>query len=385
MIREVSRRESWEESWRLAPVISNEGESDPLSQAIRERVSNPKRPRTAPGLSTAEVMRSSRELIFFVDPDGFTGFQHIGFGLDVGTFELTVGPTWEITDFDDDNDVKRHLALALAYDVPVVPDTDADAPRLSALERDLFATGVEAIEGGDVHRLVYTPLQGIDIEGPEVLDALRTATPISQGEMRLAISAARRELEARGEAGRLLGSLRLAIAELESLLSIAARNEHDLQRCLTRHPVLFGPEYVDVVPKLRLGGDYELDYALRRASGLVDLVEIEASTHRLFTRKGHPTSALVHAEQQVLDWLDWLELYGGLARRDLPELQRPSGYVVLGRDEGMDDAGLRRLRQRNAIWSGAVQVLTFDGLLNRARSLLNRLEGLTRPDLQATS
>ena len=77
-----------------------------------------------------------------------------------------------------------------------------------------------------------------------------------------------------------------------------------------------------------------------------------------------------------MNWLAWLERYGGLARRDLPELQRPSGYVVIGRDDGLGDEGVARLRQRNSLFGGAVEVLTYDGLLQRVEALLRRLEGL---------
>lgn len=209
-----------------------------------------------------------------------------------------------------------------------------------------------------------------------MLDKLRDDAPLSQGEMRLALDVARRELAARTQAAAVLDSIRLAMRELRELLEAEERNENALQRCLTRHPVLFGPDYIEVLPKHRLGGDYELDYALRRSSGQVDLVEIEASNHQLFTKKGHVAAPLAQAEQQVMDWLAWLEAYGGLARRDLPELQRPSGYVVIGRDAGLDAPRKARLLQRNALFGGAVTVMTYDGLLTRAAALLNRLEGL---------
>jgi len=85
---------------------------------------------------------------------------------------------------------------------------------------------------------------------------------------------------------------------------------------------------------------------------------------------------LMQAEQQVMDWLSWVERYGGLARRDLPELQRPSGYVVIGRDEDLSEADGARLMQRNVVFGGAIVVMTYDGLLRRASALLKRLEGL---------
>ena len=57
--------------------------------------------------------------------------------------------------------------------------------------------------------------------------------------------------------------------------------------------MLFGPDYVRIIPNHRLGAEYEMYYALERHSGLFDLVEIEASTLALFTRGGDPSSHLV--------------------------------------------------------------------------------------------
>ena len=91
-----------------------------------------------------------------------------------------------------------------------------------------------------------------------------------------------------------------------------------------------------VIPKYRLGGDYEMDFALEQPSGLVDLVEIEPSTFPLYTRSGNPRSELVHAEQQVLDWLEWLEANSRLARDDLPGMMRPVGQVIIGRASRSD-------------------------------------------------
>ncbi|MCB8980031.1 MAG: hypothetical protein H6657_21685 [Ardenticatenaceae bacterium] len=63
-----------------------------------------------------------------------------------------------------------------------------------------------------------------------------------------------------------------------------------MQRCLTDNPILFGLDYQLVIPKQALGSEYEMDYALVRWNGQIDLVEIEASTHKLFTKKIKPDS-----------------------------------------------------------------------------------------------
>ena len=71
-----------------------------------------------------------------------------------------------------------------------------------------------------------------------------------------------------------------------------------------------------------------MDYALERHSGLLDLVEIESSSLELFTKDGNPRKELVHAEQQVFDWLEWMEANGSYV-----EFPTKSGYWV--KDDGL--------------------------------------------------
>ena len=118
-----------------------------------------------------------------------------------------------------------------------------------------------------------------------------------------------------------------------------------------------------------------MDYALARVSGVIDLVEIEASTHPLFTKAGDPRKELVHAEQQVIDWLDWIVRHREYARARLPGLMQPLGYVIIGRTAGMSKEERDRLHRRNSMFRGALHILTYDDLLDRAKTLLKILKG----------
>jgi len=117
-----------------------------------------------------------------------------------------------------------------------------------------------------------------------------------------------------------------------------------------------------------------MDYALEKTTGIWDLAEIEASTLPLFTQKGNPRKELVHAEQQVMDWLRWLERNTSYARENLPGIQRPIGYVIIGRTPASDDHRAR-LKWRNAFFKGDLRILTYDDILFRAKNLLYLLEG----------
>jgi hypothetical protein len=373
----MSRRDWWTENeWRLGPITRHELDEDPLQAAWQDRIRNPKRPRQAPSsFNLGELMRLSKEMIYCHDDNNAPAFQYITFGLDFGSAEMTVGKSF-ITVDSDEEDILNTIGLAHMYHVPVVPDSVELEPELRAYERQVFSRGFPVKDGDETKWLIHARYSRVDLDQPEVVQMLSGAEPIMPSEVRVVMETVRRELERHTEAARMLAALRFALSELEEALAAGSGNEGALQRALTRNPVLFGADYSRVQPKFRLGGDYEMDFALVRSSGLVDLVEIEASTHRLFNKRGDAASPLVHAEQQVLDWQSWLDAHGPLARRDLPELQRPLGYVVIGRDESLSSADQKRLSQRNAVFGDALQILTYDGLAARARILLSHLEGL---------
>jgi hypothetical protein len=373
----VSRRKRWKDHpWRIAPFALSKGDDDPVLTTWKERAKDSKDSRKSEGFNTAELTRMSKEIIYFLEDDGSTAFAYIVFAIDLRSAEMAVEEL--ITAFDlDHNEILLTLVLAHSYGVPVVPDTDDLAPQLEAWERELFTEGFTLeSEEKPSKRFALSQYVGVDIDSLDVLDAIEHTKPITSSEARVVLSTVRRELSVLHEAKRTVDSLRSAIGELGELLITEETDEHQLQRCLTRNPILFGPEYVQIHPKLRLGGDFEMDFALQRSSGLIDLVEIEAAKHELFTKRGDPRAALVHAEQQVLDWLDWIDRYGELARRDLPQMQRPIGFVVIGRDKTLDESGRQRLQQRNAVLAPSVEVMTYDGLLARAEALMRRFEGL---------
>ena len=316
------------------------------------------------------LIASSREIIFELR-DGEPVFHYVLIGIDSRTLELVTTAAIEGTGLDD-NDVKKTLALAVAEHIPVYPNTPEDAPRLLSYQKDLMTKGFSVGKEENGRRRYILTRYEESLQTPEeALEGLAREEPLSPVEAEIVRKALAERLEEHELAGRALARLRSGVDELESLLSADVREE-DLQECLTRNPALFGAEYREIWSKYRLGAEFEMDYALVRVSGTVDLVEIEKSSHPLFTRKGDPRAELTHAEQQVLDWLDWVDRHIEYARRELP-LLRPTGYVVIGRDQNLPNDGRERLRRRNLAFQGALQILTYDDLLSRARRLVTLL------------
>lgn len=353
---------------------ADEDARDPLHDLLVERQHQAgRRGDEAPELTTWSLAQSSKEAIYRRGDDGEPIVTFIQFSLNLESGFIELARSWETVDLDDD-ELKNLLAAAHTLDVPVYANTPADEPSLIAAYERLIEDGVETEdEDGDSVRLVMTS----DHPGRRVtLDALSAAHPLPPAQVALIRTKLEEERSQYLSADKLLKTLTAGIERLDEELSRTDRNESNLQRILTDYPLLFGPEYVRALPKHRLGSEYEMDYALERLDGVVDLLEIEASTHQVFTQAKNPTQHVVHAEQQVLDWLEWIDTNGEYARtgpKGLAGLVRPVGYVLIGRSTDWSDDDFARLRRRNQALSGSIRVVTYDQLLEHARHLLTRL------------
>jgi hypothetical protein len=313
------------------------------------------------------IWRGTKEIIYkHGDSPVFTHIMHY---LDADTLDIVLVPGVATVDLDEEG-AKEQLALAVASEIPVYPNTPHDLPSLEQLYASILEHGVMLSSGGERRRYKFTehaaPV-GPASSPEEHLVTSRLLNPVELLTIRRRIAGRLSELQA---AQTMLGRIDEAVNALEACLTTKKRNEHQLQECLTRHPVLFGPEYCRVIPHHKLGAEYVMDYALLRHSGLVDLVEIEASTLKLFTAKGEePGKELIHAEQQVYDWLEWIEAHGDYARKTLPSVQRPRAIIVIGRSSSLTGTMLTKLRQRNRILGHVLEICTYDDLLTRTRHL----------------
>lgn len=300
------------------------------------------------------------------------------FDLETGLIKLenTIESSFEDENEEDiENNVIKTLALAASFDVPVYANTPELAPVLARFHRKLLLEGfIMFDEKGERDRYKLTKSLADVISAPlsAVKIDLTEGYPIA--DFALLQEAVARELEKLENANSVLASLDYSASALERLLLSNTRNENELQRFLTENPILFGTEYKRVIPKHKLGAEFEMDYALERHSGIVDLVEIESSNLKLFTKSGNPTKDLVHAEQQVLDWLDWIETNGAYARNNLPGAFSPAGYIIIGRRESLSESDKNRLRRRNLLFRGQLEILTYEDLLDKAKSLTEHLE-----------
>lgn len=324
-----------------------------------------------------EMLKASKELIFnLVDNQITIHYIVCSINIKRGEIELSelLSELIDGTEEEIGESIKRTLALAHIEQVPIYPNTEDLAPLLAKYYQSLM---MEGFSTSSVSNIKYKLARAIGekIDNIDFQSDIKTSLPVQPAELKIIQDKVVEELRKNNEASRILASLKSAIDDLESLLASGERNENILQKCLTQNPILFGVEYVCIKPKQTLGSDYEMDYALERVSGLFDLVEIESSNLKLFTQKGNPRKELVHAEQQILDWLTWIEKHNPYIREKLPGITKPRGYVIIGRSKDLSSNDLERLNRRNLLFRDTLEIMTYDVLLEKAKNLLNILSG----------
>lgn len=369
-----SRLSIWKKNKEHFPVLLDH----PLDPEFEKLLQKRETQKSRKGYSNLELTKLSKELIFDIK-DGKPLIHVISPALDTKTLELKYDNYLDIHYSGNSKEIEKEvvntLGLAVALDVPIYPENDDVEKDLAYYYQKLIVDGFTAPDekGKDV-KLRPTNTKKIEdykVENFTNIDLTRFWSPT---DLLLLKDAVKNELLKLSNAHRTLSYLEVAINELETLLLKKERNENKLQQVLTKYPILFGLEYLRVIPKHMLGSEYEVDYALEKYSGLIDLMEIESSNLPLFTKAGNPSSHLVHAEQQVIDWLDWVEKNNAYARSKAEGLITPKGYVVIGRNTSLDDKTKASLIRRNKAFNGMITILTYDDVLNNAKTILKLLK-----------
>lgn len=316
-------------------------------------------------------MKSCKELVFHRNNDGREIFTAVVFCIDARTLQVYPTNLIEII-CEDEEDLINTLAAAEIHEVPVVPNEHSLNDRILELSGKLHSTGFTAPQGDERIRLKLTRSPGQGFFSRDLIEWIPQSDFHQRSTVLQAARIAKAELAKYEYAEKILSSINAALSELRNLLN-ATHSEQDLHRCIQDNPVLFGVEYRNIVSKHDLGTEYQTDFVLQRLSGTIDVVEIESDRAQVFTKAGNPSSQLTHAEQQVFDWLAWIEDHASYERRNFPSLITPVGWVIIGRTKDLDDKGVRKLNQRNRIFWGRLQILTYDDLVAKAENLIRSL------------
>jgi len=327
----------------------------------------------SPFSSNYDLMKMTRELIFDIKK-GIPVFHYICPMLDTKELELSyhhlVDSVIEGEKDEIEKEVINTLGLATALEVPIYPNNEKVEKELSGYYQRLIQNGFTAPDekGNDV-KLVPVNSKKMDdfkINKFSKIDLTKFWSPT---DLLMLKNVIKDEFLKLNNAHRTLTMLEIAIGQLETLLDTTKRNENSLQKCITENPILLGLDYSKVIPKHKLGSEFEVDYALEKYNGLIDLMEIESSNLNIFTKQGNPSSYLVHAEQQVIDWLDWIEKNSAYARNGLKGLISPKGYVIIGRSSSLNKKTRASLIRRNKAFNENISILTYDDVLTKAKNL----------------
>ena len=164
------------------------------------------------------------------------------------------------------------------------------------------------------------------------------------------------------------------LRDYEQFLNQAPLRESVLQDYLSTYRILLDPWARNVHRKRRIGSEYVTDFIIETYDGNYKLVEIEKPTDRLYLNNGNPSSALTHAEQQVLDWQGWVRRNIAYLRHETKLMvNEPEGLVIIGLHSQMNTNDIRKLKERNLNMRGRLQIITFDFLSVRLRQLIENI------------
>jgi hypothetical protein len=180
--------------------------------------------------------------------------------------------------------------------------------------------------------------------------------------------------------------LERVIAEFETLITKDDVEEvRDVLPFLGKpdHWIILSPTAQHVWPEKMLGNKWRVDFVVRESDGTYTATEVESPKKRLYKtgQSVEPYAEWMHAEQQVRDYCNFIDTNRDYVEREegLTGILRPRGLVIIGRRETLTDNGKKKLAERN-IDNGRYQTITFDDLLDQAKTVVQRLKTLIAPN-----
>ena len=128
-----------------------------------------------------------------------------------------------------------------------------------------------------------------------------------------------------------------------------------------QHPALLDPLASSVVPRQNLADLWKTDFVVKRFDDQYLFVELEKPRDSLFSNYPQPSCAFSHALGQVMSWFAWIDDNTEYAQKHgFPNIHRPRGLIVIGRDYALNDEQRRMLRMMNELMDHRIQIWTYD-------------------------
>jgi hypothetical protein len=156
-----------------------------------------------------------------------------------------------------------------------------------------------------------------------------------------------------------------SVVEKFTTLLEAEKLEQPVQKFIEQHPILlsrFHAKRLFIKPGIL--GRFEADFALVDSKNQFWLIELERPAIKLFKKNGHPSADLMHAYDQVVDWISKYNKYSaeildylGLKEHEIVAVR---GAVIAGRNTDLLHQTLQR-HLTNPPYPN-VEFMTFDDL-----------------------
>jgi Domain of unknown function (DUF4263) len=130
--------------------------------------------------------------------------------------------------------------------------------------------------------------------------------------------------------------------------------------------------------KIRLGSQYEIDFVCFDAGSYGPdwrLIEIEPPSKPMLKKSGEPSAYLLHAIAQVRSWQDWIHENVDYARKLMPHIDYPLGYVFVGRRASLTKSDQKKIRRLAYDHRHFVKIHTLDRFAAMAGSVGTMLRG----------
>lgn len=152
--------------------------------------------------------------------------------------------------------------------------------------------------------------------------------------------------------------------------------EEQIQRYITNNPILLHMfSAVKLISKPPISVKFNADFAILNARGDLLLVEIERANIKLLKKNGHRAQELIHAFDQVGDWLIKIDEHRVSVLDDLKikaeDVHNIRGVVIAGRERGYDASHIRTLKMRS---NDALIFMTYDDVLGAMDTLIQSIK-----------
>lgn len=164
------------------------------------------------------------------------------------------------------------------------------------------------------------------------------------------------------------------LQEFKRLLNEAEREE-DIHKFLKENSILIGlTSTIEPISKFPLGSDYIVDFVIHEIPEGYILVEIERPGIKLFKKTLERTQEFNHAIEQLESWRDWVRRNHSYISQKLEGISpNPVCWLIAGRSVNLSKEEKERLKRINEEHEGKYKIFTYDDLVNRAKTVINKL------------